>query len=152
MATEDPTLRILEVLGFFVSVGEAVGDDDLDEESNHASGGADILLLRTLLSEFLRLVCIGRGEGSSPVGTGSFTNSGRLSNAVGSSICILSCTGSGIASRINSGSVRSASGSFPLIRGVMPGGVRTASCECSLPASACCRRCSTKASRYPSLQ
>lgn len=152
IATEDPTLRILEGLGFFVS-DEEVGDDDLeDEESNQASGGADILLLRTLLSEFLRLVCKGGGVRPSPVGTGSFTNSGRLSNAVGSSICILSCTGSGIASRMNSGNDRSASGSLPFIRGVVPGGARAASCECSLPASACCISCSTKASRCPSLQ
>lgn len=129
MATEDPTLRILEALGFFVSVGEAVGDEDLEEERSQARGGADILLLRTLLSEFLRLVCNGGGDKSTPLGTGSFTNSGRLSIAVGSSICIFSCTGSGIASRMNSGRVRSASGSLPLNRGVRPGGVRTASCE-----------------------
>ena len=128
IATEDPTLRIREDLDFLLSVGEAVGDDDRDEESNHASGGADILLLRTLLSEFLRLVCVG-GDGSNPLGTGSFTNSGRLSNAVGSSICIFSCTGSGMASRMNSGRVKSASGSLPLNRGAIPGGVRTASCE-----------------------
>ena len=50
IATEDPTLRILEGLGFFVSVGEAVGDEDLEEERSQARGGADILLLRTLLS------------------------------------------------------------------------------------------------------
>ena len=129
MATEDPTLRILEGLPFFVSVGEAVGDEDLDEERSQASGGADILLLRTLLSEFLRLVCVGGGDGPNPLGIGSFTNSGRLSSAVGSSICIFSCTGSGIASRMNSGRVRRASGSLPFNLEVTPGGVRTASCE-----------------------
>lgn len=142
---EEPTLRILDGRLFFGSTGDdglvEDGDDGRDA-SSHARGGADKLLL---LIPFIDRVRRGNGE-TMLFGTGSLTNSGRLSNARGSSICILSSIGSGIASRMNSGNDSIASGSFSLCC-AEPGGERTASWECSRPASECRASCSTNASR-----
>ncbi len=111
-------LLILDLLDSFASFnsGGVPGDEDRgDDGSSHARGGADMLLLRMPLNDFLCDSGGGSGWGCTMCsGTGSRSSSGRESSAFGSSICILSCMPSGMPSRINSGSESMASGSFVL--------------------------------------
>ena len=90
---DDPgRLALLNLRDFFAALSFSsgvLGEDERGDESSHASGGADKLLLRRPLKDFFRETGV-RGCDAACSGIGSRTNSGRDSIARESFICIWS--------------------------------------------------------------